>query len=213
MKKIFFIYLILTIFTRIEAQRNANLGFFAGTSYYYGDINPSRMIYSPGLALGGIYRYNFNKRYAVRLNGYFANLSGNPDNFSDLVHDVLRTNDFNRLIFDWACQVEFNFLPYVPTVRKWDYTTYISGGIGFFTIAENPVTIPFGIGAKLNVTHKIGAGVEWSFRKTFNDIIDNTGNATGISSLFHNNDWYSFIGLFITYKFFNVMVDCPAYSD
>jgi hypothetical protein len=213
MKRILFLYLILAIFTKINAQRNANLGVFAGTSYYYGDINPNRLFYSPGLAAGGIYRYNFNKRYAIRLNGYFTNLSGNPDNSTDLVHDVVSSDDFTRLIFDWALQMEFNFFPYVPTVKKWDYTTYISGGIGFFTIAENPVTIPFGIGAKLNLTSKIGAGVEWSFRKTFNDIVDNTGNPTGISSIVHNNDWYSFIGVFVTYKFFNIMVDCPAYSD
>lgn len=213
MKKILFVYIILAIFTKVEAQRNTNLGIFAGTSYCYGDINPNRLIYSPGIAVGGIYRYNFNKRYAVRLNGYFTNLSGNPDNFSDYIHDAVSSDEFKRLIFDWACQVEFNFFPYIPTVKKWDYTTYISGGIGFFTIGENPVTIPFGVGAKINVTDKIGAGLEFSFRKTFSDLIDNAPNPTSTSSFIHNNDWYSFLGIFFTYKFFNVMIDCPAYSD
>jgi hypothetical protein len=213
MKRAFIIYIALILFTKVEAQRNTNLGIFAGTSYYMGDINPGRLFYSPGIALGGIYRYNINKRYAMRINGYFTYLSGNPDDFSDYVHDITSSSSFSRAVFDWSLQFEFNFLPFLPTVKKMDYTTYLSGGIGCFTIANNPVTIPFGIGTKINVTDKICAGAEWSFRKTFNDLIDYTENPTGIGSFVHNNDWYSFMGIFITYKFFNLMVDCPAYSD
>ncbi len=213
MKRLLFIYIILIFFAKAEAQRNTNLGIFAGTSYYMGDINPGNLFYSPGLAIGGIYRYNINKRYALRINGYFTYLSGDPDDFSDNIHDIISSNSFSRPVFDWTCQVEFNFFPYLPAVKKLDYTTYISGGIGCFTISGNPVTIPFGVGAKLNVTSKLGAGFEWSFRKTFNDLIDYTENPTGIKSLIHNNDWYSFFGIFITYKFFNLSVDCPAYSD
>ncbi len=213
MKRALIIYIILVLFAKVEAQRNANLGVFAGTSYYMGDINQQKLFYSPGIALGGIYRYNINKRYALRVSGYFTYLSGDPDDFSDNIYDITRASDFNRPLFDWTFQLEFNFLPYLPTVKKMDYTTYISGGIGCFTIANNPVTIPFGIGAKLNVTNKLCAGAEWSFRKTFNDQIDYTGNPTGINSFIHNNDWYSFMGIFITYKFFNLMTDCPAYSD
>ena len=31
-------------------------------------------------------------------------------------------------------------------------------------------------------------------------------------SVIHNNDWYSFLGVFITYKFFNFAAECPAYK-
>jgi opacity protein-like surface antigen len=213
MKRIFIIYIILIFITKAEAQRNANIGVFAGTSYYLGDINQERIFYSPGVAVGGIYRYNINKRYAIRVNGYFTYLSGNPDDFSDNIYDIASTSSFSRPVFDWSMQMEFNFLPYLPTVKKLDYTSYISGGIGCFTISDNPITIPFGVGVKLNVTDKLCAGAEWSFRKTFNDQIDYTGNPTGINSFIHNTDWYSFMGVFITYKFFRLMVDCPAYSD
>ena len=109
--------------------------------------------------------------------------------------------------------MEFNFFPYLPEVKKWDYTTYISCGIGYVSVSNIPITIPFGIGFKLNVTNTICTGLEWSFRKTFNDLIDNKKNATNINSIIHNNDWYSFLGIFVTYRFFNFMIDCPAYDD
>lgn len=200
-------------FALIKAQRKDNIGIFAGTSYYYGDINPDRLFYSPGLAIGGIFRYNINKRYAFRINGYFTRLSGDPDDFSDVVHDITPSSSFNRNIFDAALLMEFNFFPYLPEAKRWDYTTYISGGIGYVSVSNIPITIPFGIGFKLNVTNTICTGLEWSFRKTFNDIIDNTENATNINSIIHNNDWYSFLGIFVTYRFFNFTIDCPAYDD
>ncbi len=213
MKNIFVLLILVFSFAVIKAQRNDNIGIFAGTSYYYGDINPDRLFYSPGLAVGGIFRYNFNKRYAFRLNGYFTRLSGDPDDFSDMVHDIVPSDAFNRYIFDASCQMEFNFFPHIPTIKKWDYTTYISGGVGYVSVSDIPVTIPFGVGVKLTVTNAICTGIEWSFRKTFNDIIDGTRNPTNINSVIHNNDWYSFLGIFVTYKFFDYSVDCPAYEE
>ena len=213
MKSIFVLLILVFSFALTEAQRRDNIGIFAGTSYYYGDINPDRLFYSPGLALGGIFRYNINKRYAFRLNGYFTRLSGDPNDFSDVVHDITPSGAFNTYIFDAACLMEFNFFPYLPEVKRWDYTTYLSVGIGYVSVSNIPITIPFGIGFKLNVTNTICTGLEWSFRKTFNDIIDETENATNINSIIHNNDWYSFLGIFVTYRFFNFMIDCPAYDD
>ena len=64
----------------------------------------------------------------------------------------------------------------------------------------------------MNVAKRVTAGAEWSFRKSFNDRIDGLENPSGVHSVIHNNDWYSFMGIFITYKFFNFAGDCPAYK-
>ena len=213
MKKILIFLIIVFSSIVIGAQRNDDLGVFAGTSYYYGDLNAARVFYSPGIALGGLFRFNVNKRCAFRVNAYFTRLSADPNDFSDRIHDVTSSSSFNKYIFDATCQVEFNFMPYIPTVKKWEYTPYVSGGIGYFSISDMPVTIPFGAGLKLNITNSICTGFEWSFRKTFNDMIDNTSNPTNINALLNNNDWYSFLGIFVTYKFFYYVSDCPAYED
>ena len=124
---------------------------------------------------------------------------------------------------------EENFLPFVPNSGKWDCTPYVAGGLGYSLIVssgvrtnltssyiKNPVahmTLPFGIGVKINLSRRVSAGGEWSFRKTFTDRIDFVQNPAGESSIIHNNDWYSFAGIFITYKFFKFAQDCPAYSE
>ena len=213
MKRFLILFVIICCFIAAEAQRNDDIGVFAGSSFYYGDLNTSRLFYSPGLAMGGLFRFNLNKRYALRINAYFTRLSADPNDFSDRIYDVTASSSFNKYIFDAACQMEFNFMPYMPTMKKWEYTPYVSAGVGYFSISNIPVAIPFGAGLKINVTRTICAGVEWSFRKTFNDLIDDTRNATNINSLINNNDWYSFLGIFVTYKFFNFMSDCPAYDD
>jgi len=204
------------------AQRNANFGLIGGVSYYMGDVNPSRHFYNPSYALGALYRININPRYAIRGNAYYTTLSGsdsdfpnlkNPDNYREI-----NPVTFTTSLLDMNLQGEFNFKPFTPNVGKFNYTPYVSAGIGFTMAlstdagAGHHLTFPFGIGAKLNLSKKISTGIEWSFRKTFTDLIDGQENPTSVQSVIHNNDWYSYLGVFITYKFFNYADDCPAYE-
>jgi hypothetical protein len=202
------------------AQRNANVGIFAGTAYYMGDVNPNQHFYNPTLSLGMIYRYNLNKRYALLGNAYYAKLSGSDLDFPEILHPDRPYSPalFNTSLIDLGLQVEFNFLPFVPNVGKWEYTPYISTGVAGALVLNsdassvNHLSFPFGIGLKLNLTSRISTGFEWSFRKTFNDMIDGVENPSGSLSIIHNNDWYSFLGVFITFKFFNFAEVCPAYE-
>jgi hypothetical protein len=203
-----------------SAQRDADIGVFAGTSYYLGDINPSKHFYRPSLAFGVLYRYNINTRWAIRANGYVADLSGNDLDFPERLNPdrPLNPQRFQTSLLDLGVQAEFNFLPYTPSAGKWQYSPYITAGLAGSMImgsdvdAMNTLAIPFGIGAKINLTSRLSAGAEWGFRKTFSDRIDGLENPSGTSSLIHNNDWYSFMGIFITYKFFNFATECPAYD-
>jgi opacity protein-like surface antigen len=122
------------------------------------------------------------------------------------------------MLVDVALQVEYNFLPFTPNLGKWAYTPYIALGMAGALIlssdvgTNNMISFPFGAGIKVNLSSRISAGAEWSFRKTFTDYLDGIQNPSGTSSVLHNNDWYSFLGVFITYKFFNFANDCPAYK-
>jgi hypothetical protein len=201
-------------------QRNANFGVFAGTAYYMGDINPNRHFYRPSLSLGALYRLNLNTRYAIRGSAYYAHLSGSDLDFPKILHPdrPLSPAIFTTSLIDLALQVEYNFLPFTPNVGKWSYTPYLTTGIAGALILGSDVTasyfisFPFGAGLKVNLTSRISAGAEWSFRKTFSDSVDGLENPSGTKSILHNNDWYSFLGVFITFKFFNFAVECPAYK-
>ena len=202
------------------SQRNANIGIFGGTSYYLGDINPSRHFYRPAPSFGVLYRYNIHTRLAVRGNMYYVDLSGSDLDFGGTLHPdrPVSPAEFHTSLLDIAVQVEYNFLPFTPNIGKWAYTPYISTGIagalimGSDAASENLVSFPFGLGLKLNLTSRISTGAEWSFRKTFSDRVDGLENPSGTYSILHNNDWYSLLGVFITFKFFNFAAECPAYK-
>jgi len=221
MNRVVVIVCALMIFALSNAQRKFDLGVFTGGSYYLGDINQSRHIYAPSIAVGGFYRYNINPRYSIRGNLYYGGLKGDDRDFNNVFQDSIRLAYFKASILDVALQFEFNFLPYNTRGKKWDYSPYVTGGIGFSFINSTTsaptyeLIIPFGIGFKVNLEKRLSAGLEWGFRRTFNDDIDDleNWNAPGYPSLFHNYDWYSFTGIFVTYKIFNYRDDCPAYWD
>ena len=204
----------------VESQRNADIGVFAGTSWYQGDINPYLPFYSPGFAAGLLYRYNFHPRTSVRLSGIFHSLSGNDLDFSDELQQA-RAASFNSSYIDMTAVWEFNFLPYKTAFRKTKYSPYVSAGLGYNLVfssdiptANNHIVMPLGLGFKFNISERMSAGLEYSFRKTLTDNIDGIENYAieERNMLLGNKDWYTFAGIFITYKIFKYREDCPAYD-
>jgi opacity protein-like surface antigen len=199
------------------AQRKSDIGLLGGTAYYLGDLNFSRHFYNPSVAGGALLRYNLNPRNSIRLSGIYGTLRGSDPMLTDDFHT---RENFSTSVLDLALCTEFNFRAFKTTkLRKERYTPYISGGIAYSIVlasdvpAEHTTSLAFGGGFKYNLTRKLSAGLEWTFRKAFNDSLDgvrNTGEENNV--FFHNNDWYSIVGLFITYKIFNWREDCPAYD-
>lgn len=171
--------------------------------------------YSPSFSGGLICRYNFNPRNSIRFHGIFATIKGDPadteDPFPDSPYEAFTT----RLV-DLGVNAEFNFMPYEATkIRKERFTPYVSGGLAYAIVfgSETAAALSFGGGFKYNVTRRMSGGLEWSFRKSFSDMLDgvpNTGQENNV--FFHNKDWYSIVGVFVTYKIFDWGLDCPAYE-
>ncbi len=212
----------LALTLSVGAQKNSDVGVLLGASYYLGDINPNKHFYSPSYTIGGIYRYNFNKRYALRFNGLYSRLVGTDDDFPERTHPLRPDVSFRTNIIDVVAQGEFNFLPYITGSKRGEYSPYVSAGLGYTlvmnaTVANSPVTpsstfnFPFSVGIKYNADRRLSVGAEWSFRKTISDGLDGVEGSVE-NGILHNNDWYSFLGVFITYKFFKFADDCPAYN-
>jgi len=225
------LFLLFLIPISVFAQRQYDVGIYAGASYYMGEMNPSQQFNDAGRNYGILYRYIFNKRYAVKaqvnraiLKGGTSSNSSFPENSSFNNH-----NDFKHKILDFSIQAEFNFLPYNTTDLKDRYTPYVTTGISglIFPVGLNlPIAIPFGIGLKYNYNKRIGVGFEWTFKRTFDDEWDYNGEYIGRlvhddvnnrdilvkqNAFQYNKDWYSFVGLFLTYKF-DESFECPAYD-
>lgn len=204
----------------VFSQRKSDIGVFAGTSYYMGDLNPNKHFYSPGIAFGPIYRYNFEPRNSIRLSAIYHKLSGNSEGYGDPYVESL-ISGFEASFVDASANYEINFIPYKTANKKLKQSVYLTVGIGYHLILDSNIpyskshlTIPFGTGYKFNITRKMSAGLELSIRKTFTDIdIDGVRNiGMQKNNLFGNNDWYTFAGIFISYKIFSYREDCPAYD-
>ncbi len=210
--------LILMLFFSLTAysQRKSDIGFFAGTDYYMGDLNPSKHFYKSLFAIGPIYRYNFEPRNSIRISAIYNKLQGDSKGYGDVFVESL-DKSFDATFLDFAAVYEFNFVPYKTANRKLNKSLYLSGGMAYnvnLSGAQSHFSIPFGIGYKLNVAKKLSVGAEVSVRKTFrDDKIDGQVNVGGDDfNLVGNNDWYTFAGIFISYKIFNYREDCPAYD-
>jgi len=218
MKRIHLFLLFFYLSLSLAGQRNSDYGVFAGTSSYLGDINPSRLLYSPMPAGGIFYRYNFHPRQALRASFLFGGLRANDLDFKN-DFQIARAASFSGSISEWALQFEFNFLPYTTQGKPWDYTPYLAAGAGITFINTTTYTyvpvIPFSFGFKVNIYKNIGLEAEYGFRKTFYDNFDGLKDLVAPSdvALIHNNDWYSFAGVAVTWKIYSKLAGCPAYSD
>lgn len=218
MKKNYWLVLLIILSLPVSGQRNSDFGVSAGVSSYIGDINPDRLMYSPLPAAGIFYRYNLNPRHSIKLNLFVGGLQANDLDFKNAFQQA-REASFSGTVAEWAAQFEFNFLPYSTQGKRWNYTPYLAGGVGiaFFNTAVDtyvPV-IPFSVGFKINFYKTLGLEAEYGFRKTFYDNFDGLKDLTAPSdySWLHNNDWYSFTGISLTWKMYNRLAGCPAYGN
>ena len=197
---------------------NVDAGVFAGACYYMGDVNPRRQFYSPDLSLGAMVKYNFTENHTLRFNAFWGQLKGNDLDFKN-EYQQMRAHSFETTLLDCHVGIEFNFIPYIVNRRATAHAPYIFAGVGYSLIlsstsgmAVNHATIPFGVGYKYRFSNNISVGGEWGFRKTFNDMIDGliTPGAEDSYVATHNNDWYSFAGVYITFRIFEKGTKCPG---
>ncbi len=228
MKNIVCFFLVCNIFISLAGQRNSDYGIFGGVSSYFGDINPSRIFYSPRPAAGIFYRYNLNLRQSLRASLFYGGIRGNDLDFN---------NDFQQARKDWfrssigelTGQFEFNFFKYSTMGKQWEFSPYLAAGVGAIYLATTtgngntgtsissssfqPV-LPFSVGFKINIYKNLGLEAEYGFRKTFYDNFDGVKNKDfAKSTAIHNNDWYTFTGLALTWKIYSKLAGCPAFSD
>jgi len=113
------------------AQRGWEAGGWIGTSHYYGDINSSFNVKSPGLAGGLVARFNFNNRLCFKFGANYGNVSAN-DADSKNSYERARNLSFESVLFDGTGQFEFNFLPYTHGSSDEFFTPYLFAGLSVF---------------------------------------------------------------------------------
>lgn len=202
MKYILSVFFILTLFSTVYSQsgkrtfKQHELGLLLGGSYYIGDLNPRKHFNSSQPAGGVFYRFTPNYRYAFRAGINFGNIMAD-DSQSEDADQLQRNLNFKSRITEFNIIAEFNFLEYRISNDKYKFTSYLFLGANVFMfnplgqinnqwVALQPLrtegqdkryqltqmSIPFGIGVKMNVSKQVGIGFEWGPRKTFSDYLD-----------------------------------------
>lgn len=194
---------LLTSSNQVFTRDNLNIGLFAGTSYYLGDINPSLHFYNLSPAMGAIVKYNINAHYSLRTSLNYGQVRADDLEFSNILHQT-RGASFVNNFYDFSLQGEFNFKPFSANLFKRPFTPYVTAGVAYTIMQGSPgssvnfLNIPFGAGIKYGISSRISVGMEWILKKSFIDVLDGVKSfgQFNSSSLVHNNDWVSLAGFF-----------------
>ncbi len=192
------LFVLISTCTAVFSQQGWELGGWIGGSNYIGDLNTSYRINRTGLAAGAIGRYNFNNRLCLKAGLNYGNISAS-DADSDNAFEKARNLSFKSIIWDLHGQFEFNFFEYNHGSNDYFYTPYIFCGINSYyynpraqyqgtwydlsplgtegqfagdeaySIAQGLV---YGIGFKYDLTAVWSLNFEASFRRLYNDYLD-----------------------------------------
>ncbi|MDR1343848.1 MAG: DUF6089 family protein [Tannerellaceae bacterium] len=192
------------------------IGGAGGGAFYMGDANKNTLFKKMNPALGGVFRYNANLRWAVKANLMWGQVSGTTLG-GDNVYPGNAQAAFDRNLFELGGQMEFNFFPYSDKFTYANakrFTPYVLLGLGA-TVAPGSgrtftgINLPAGIGVKYKIKNRVNLGCEFSMRKLFADNLDVTdANNTLLDnpykidgSSLKNKDWYSFLLISVTWDF------------
>lgn len=178
-----------------------------------GDYNQGTPLYQPSPSVGLIFRYNLTKYYSLRLSVNYSNLKGDYSSANFYLPGT--TGSFSKQIIESEGLCEINFMSFnTRRLKKDNFSPYVILGIGGAYIGGEVIPqFPFGVGIKYCPVSRITVGCEWRLSKTFTDNIDNYKNVyDGSKATFNNNDWFSFVGLFITFRLYNNKNTCPVYK-
>jgi opacity protein-like surface antigen len=254
--KRFFLLIFITVPFFLQAQ-TLEVGVMAGLSSYQGDLAPSNLKTSFGkfhAAFGGFARYNINNYFTAKLGINYGTISGDDAN-----EGRKRNLSFRSNILEFAVTGEWNILGYRPYALERVFSPYLFAGISVFNFNPRAqyegewvdlqplgtegqsmqgfeekynlveLSIPFGAGVKYAINDQWNLGIEFGFRKTFTDYLDDVsgdyvdeeqliaGNGELSAALANRSgepieggtrrgndsvsDWYIFTGISISYNF------------
>ncbi len=255
MKRILLLMFFIT--PLLVSSQGFEVGVMAGVSSYQGDLAPSNLKTSLGkfhAAFGAFGRYNINKYFTAKLGINYGTISGD-----DAKEGRKRNLSFRSNLLEFAVTGEWNILGYQPYALERVFTPYLFVGIGLFhynpraqydgewvelqplgtegqgmtgfpakySLVE--IAVPFGGGLKYAINDQWNVGIEFGFRKTFTDYLDDVsedyvdeeqliaGNGELAAALANRSgepiqggtrrgndsisDWYLISGISVSYNF------------
>jgi hypothetical protein len=182
--------------------QKGEFGATVGFAHYFGDLNHDGRINDPHITIGGYYQKQFTNYTALRISAHYAQL-GYSDKFnSKNLFQQKRNLSFNSDIFELALQGDFNFFRFIPTDPDYNFTPYLTFGLGVFSYdpyayyrgekvylralhtegqtfyqgrkeyGSTAFCFPMGFGFKYCMSEKINLSLEATYRFTTTDYLD-----------------------------------------
>lgn len=112
--------------------QQGELGIALGAGHYFGDLNTRAAINRPKIAGGVFFRKQMNNYISLKLSANYAAL-GYSDVYAKNETQKRRNLSFNTNVWELAISGEFNFFKFYPGVEGYNFTPYVSLGIGLFS--------------------------------------------------------------------------------
>ncbi|MFQ3214686.1 MAG: hypothetical protein ACJAT1_000089 [Marivirga sp.] len=215
------IFLLISFFANSQSKE---IGFGLASFNYTGDINPLYSVQNQ--TLGGYIHYNksLNDGWVAKLMLAGGKIKGS-DAVSKRQLSSVRSAAFNDFITEASFQMQYEFLDFRNDRALVNFTPYVGVGAGFLLInrankirdySDIQLMLPLSLGIKVLLSPVWTVNFEFSTRKTFYDYLDNISeeeitdkrNTNFQFGNWGDNDWYYFIGVGVSYVFWQV--DCPV---
>lgn len=113
--------------------QEGEFGIGLGGAHYFGDLNTRAHLNRPKMAATLFFRKNFGNYIAARVGASFAQL-GYSDVYNTHNETMVRRNlSFNSNVWELALQGDFNFFRFIPGEPGYNYTPYVTMGVGIFS--------------------------------------------------------------------------------
>jgi hypothetical protein len=141
MKKIFAVVVlglsISLIPARMDAQnaivQEGEFGIGLGAAHYFGDLNTRANVNRPKIAGSVFFRKNFSNYISARIAASYARVGYSDIYNKDNEYMNRRNLSFNSNVWELALQGDFNFFRFMPGEPGFNFTPYITLGVGAFS--------------------------------------------------------------------------------
>lgn len=127
----------LSLKAQYETQYESNIhagefGAAIGLGHYFGDLNTSASLKRPKFSAGIFFMKQFNKYVGLKVAADYAFLAYS-DVYSKNEVEKQRNLSFNTNAWEASLSGYFNFFRFIPGVEGYNYTPYVSLGVGVFS--------------------------------------------------------------------------------
>lgn len=113
-------------------KKDGEFGLAVGAGHYFGDLNTRAAINRPKFSGGIFFIKQFNNYVGLKVEADYARL-GFSDIYAKNETQLRRNLSFNSNVWEISASGYFNFFKFIPGIAGFNYTPYLSLGLGVFS--------------------------------------------------------------------------------